>query len=87
LGHENLNPIYIRVGEINRKYQERVIGFGILVKETEADLLWEELSNNFKKNTDIGDFEFEITHPNEFAPGKGGEATIILEIPIALNNP
>lgn len=27
LGHENLDPIYLRVGELNQKDNERVIGF------------------------------------------------------------
>ncbi len=86
--HQHLKPLIINVGEFNRKYAERSVEFGLSIKESDADKIWDELGENFKKNSkEIGDYEFEVIYPIDGATDMIGEASINLEIPIVANEP
>ncbi len=85
---KDMMPLYLWVGEFNRKYGERSIGFSISIKEENADKLWDELAENFKKNSkEVGEYGFEVTYPEAGTADTEGEATIILEMPIQANHP
>lgn len=80
--------MYLRVGEFSRKHGERIIGFAISVRENDADRLWDELAENFKKYDDeIGTYEITADYSGDSVPNTESEVTIILEIPIIKNRP
>jgi len=51
-------------------------------------MLWDKLAEDLKKiSEEVGNYEFEVTHPNEHSTEDIGKATIILEMPIAFRQP